>query len=251
MNRILRVLAACALPLVCAVPAAAQDVTPAGFEVVESFVAAINAGDLGRALSLLDADAVGLEIAAEEQALEGIFQFQRWINALIADGIRIDVELLEVHGDGNIFVTLERTQGGTIPAGLAPLHTTGTYFVLDGRLVAVTRVMLSAHRDVWLASLFVGRWSCPWYTWDVASDGGYVLTFTRDGGLADSGRFEVVDGAFNLVSDEASTICGVGELGTFALAFSGDDRMHIRKLEDACEPRAPGGRLRIGRVVDD
>ena len=113
---------------------------------------------------------MGLQIAAEEQTLEEIFQFQRWINALIADGIRIDIELLEVHGDGSIFVTLERTRGDTIPAALAPLQATGTYFVRDGRLAAVTRVMLSAHRDAWLASLFVGRWSCPLYTWDVSSD---------------------------------------------------------------------------------
>ncbi len=251
MNRILRVLAAWALLLACAAPAAAQDVTTTGFEVVEAFVAAINAGDPGRALGLLDADAVGLEIAAEEQTLEGVFRFQRWITELIADGVHIDTELLEVYGDGSIVVTLERTRSDTIPAVLAPLHGTGTYFVRGGRLAALTRVMLPAHRDAWMASLFVGRWRCGWYAWDVSSDGGYVLTFTRDGSLADSGRFEVVDGAVRFVSDEASTICGGGEEGTYTLAFAGVDRFLVRKLDDACDSRAPDGRLSINRVVDD
>lgn len=251
MHRILRVLAACALLLVCAVPAAADDAPPSGFNVVEAFIAAINAGDLGSALALLDADAVGLDIASQERSLRGDAQFRRWITALIADGVQIDTELLAVHGDGSVFVTLEHTRADTIPTDLRPVQGTGTYFVSDGRLAALTRVMLPAHRDAWLSSLFLGRWRCGLYDWDVTSDGRYAWTFVAGGAIADSGRYEVIDGAVRFVSDEASSICGAGEMGTFTLAFSGDDVMLIRNVSDECRLRSRGGRHSLARVAGD
>lgn len=249
MNRTLRVLAAVAL-VVCTVPAAAQGVTSVGFVVVEQFLAAVSDADVERALGYLDADAVGLEVAAGHRVMRGNFQFRRWIDELIADGIRMDTALLEVHGDGSVFVTLDRTWGDAIPPDLTPLHGTGTYLVQDGRLIALTRLTVPGQRDAWMAGLIAGRWSCGGYAWDVSSDGRYALTSVRDALRVDSGRLDVVEGALHLVSDEASTICGTGETGVYTLSFSGRDRFHVWKLEDACAPRAPDEGS-VYRVLDD
>ena len=249
MRPILRVLTVCALVLVFAVPAAARDGAPAGFAVVEAFYAAINDGDVGSAITLLDPDAVGLDIGAEEMALETRSQFRAWMNGLIADGTRIDTEFLDVLGDGSIIVTLEHTRADTIPSDLGPLPFTGMYVVREGRLAAFTRVMHTAQRDALLSTLFAGQWRCHWYEWDVSSDGRYELVFRSDGTVADSGTFHVVDGVARVVSDEGSSVCGAGDVATWALAFSGHDLMLVRVLADACESRAPMGRHTIGRAT--
>lgn len=250
MKRILCVLAVCALVLVFAVPAAARDGAPVGFAVVEAFYAAINDGDVGSAITLLDPDAVGLEIGAEEMVLETSWQFRTWMNGLIADGTHIDTEFRDVIGDGSVIVTLEHTRADTIPSDLGPLQFTGMYVVREGRLAALTRLMYSAQRDALLSTLFAGQWRCGWYDWDVSSDGAYALTFLSDGTIADSGSFHVVDGVAHMISDEGSSVCGAGDVATWALAFSGHDLMLVRILADACEPRAPlAGRYSLGRVV--
>lgn len=249
MNRILCVLTVCTLALVFAVPAAARDGAPAGFAVVEAFYAAINDGDVGSAITLLDPDAVGLDIGAEEMALETRSQFRAWMNGLIADGTRIDTEFLDVLGDGSIIVTLEHTRADTIPSDLGPLEFTGMYVVREGRLAAFTRIMHTAQRDALLATLFVGQWRCHWYAWDVSSDGAYELAFLSDGTIADSGSFDVVDGVAHMISDEGSSVCSAGDVATWALAFSGQDLMLVRILADECESRAPMGRHTIGRAA--
>ena len=170
MNRIQLVLTACALSLVRIVPAVA-----------------------------LDADAIGLEIAGRERVVLGV-ECQLWFAERIAYSTHSESEVPEFHGGSSVFVRLDRTCGDAVSVALAPLHATGTYVVLDGRLAAGTRIVLPTQRDAWLAKLIVGRWRCGWCTWDGAIEGRCALAFVGDGGRADSGRFEVADGFVRCVS---------------------------------------------------
>lgn len=170
MNRIQLVLAACALSLVYVVPTVA-----------------------------LDADATGLEIVGWERVVLGV-ERQLWCAERIGFGTHGESEVPEVHGGSSIVVRLDHTCGDAVSAALASLHATGTYVVLDGRLAAVTRIVLPTQRDACLASLIVGGRRCGWCTWDGTIEGRCALAFVGDGGRADSGRFEVADGFVRCVS---------------------------------------------------
>lgn len=236
---------------------------PSQFRVVERYAALLSEGDQAGLRSLFAPSAVVAEYDlfwdVEVNPSIGA-AIPRLVRAMVAAGVRLEVELAAVEGSGAVLVTRERMWGEAVPEVLAPLRATGVYLVVADQIVSVTRVLDADLREIMVRDAIIG-------TWRSLAHGGAsaALRLEADGtyrianGLAqlddlpwDSGRFDLVGGVFTFTSDAESYACAAGDVGSWWLRFNEADWFTLIQIAEVCRRRtwAPGAGPSMERVED-
>jgi limonene-1,2-epoxide hydrolase len=236
---------------------------PAQFQVVERYAALLSEGDQAGLRSLFAPKAVFAEYdllwGVEVNPAIGAAVSGR-VRAMVAAGVRVEIELLAVEGGGALLVTRERMWGDTVPEVLAPLRATGVYLVVGEQIVSITRVLDADQREEMVRDAIIGTWRSLTH-----GGGALALRLDADGtylianGLAlldelpwDSGRFDLEGGVLTFVSGADTYACRPGDVGSWWVRFDTADWFALAQIEEACKRRtwAPGLGPSFERVVD-
>jgi len=230
---------------------------PAQFQVVERYVALLSEGNQADLRSLFAPRTVFAEHdllwSVEVSPAIGEAVSNR-VRAMVAAGVRLEVELVAVESDGAVLVTRERMWGETIPEVLAPLRATAVYVVLGERIVSITRVLDADQRDVLVREAVIGTWG-PAAALRFEADGTYRLAHSLaglDDRSWDSGTYRVEGGVLTFVSGADTYACRPGDVGSWWVRFDAADWLALAQIEERCTRRAwaPGQGPSFERVVD-
>jgi hypothetical protein len=247
---VIGVLVACA----CALAEA-----PSQFRVVERYAALLSEGDQAGLRSLFAPSAVVAEYdlfwAVEVNPAIGEVVSSR-VRAMASAGVRLEVELAAVEGDGAVLVTRERMWGESVPEVLAPLRATAVYVVLGERIVSITRVLDADQRGEMVREAVIGTWG-PSAAMRFEADGTYRFAHSvagLDERAWDSGSYRVEGGGITFVSGADTYSCRPGDVGSWWLRFDAEDWLAIGGIEEGCSARgryaSPTIGLRFERVKD-
>ena len=260
MTRLIRLTLALTLALALLAVGTAQDASP-GQLVVERFIEALNEGDRGTVRQVLSPATTWSELDLYWRVAQGELEALQRANVLLAGGVRLEVEVVAIEGDGSIVIADERMWGDFVPEGMAPLRSTTTYVVEGERLRGISRVLAPDQRDLLAANFIVGVWRDP---------GGGIVRLGADGSYAvylslghydsddpyDRGTFvsEGFVGAF--ISGEDSKWCAPGEQTPWTWLAMDDTTMNVNALllRDQIECarwRHAAGTLRYVRVTEE
>ena len=115
-------------------------------QVVERFAEALSAGRTTYAIGLLGSSVTWSEHDLYwHTAIDAETQIR--VNRLVRAGVRLETEVLDVVGNGQVVIVDERMWGDFVPEGMAPLRSTTVYVVESGWLVGITRVLSPEQRD--------------------------------------------------------------------------------------------------------
>jgi limonene-1,2-epoxide hydrolase len=238
--------------LVMGAVAFADAPVPAQFEVVKRFAALLSQGDHLAIREVLAPERVFAVHDLYWSVASGP-AVSAQVRAMVAAGVRLEVELEAFAADGTVLVTRERMWGDEVPESLAPLRSTGVY-VMDGeQILSITRVLDGDQRDVLMREAIIGRWTgLRAFRFDADGTALSSTTVTTlDDAPDDVGHFVIEGGVMTVVSDDASDICDPGDVGTWRLRFDSADRLTWIAVEDTCARRAMGpGTMLLIRAED-
>ena len=130
--------------LMVGVCAFAEAQVPAQFRVVERYAELLSEGNQAALRSLFVPKSVFAEHdliwSVEVSPAFGEAVSNR-VRAMVAAGVRLEVDLVAVESGGAVLVTRERMWGEMPTEALAPLRSTAVYLVLGERIVSITRVL--------------------------------------------------------------------------------------------------------------
>jgi len=214
MSRLLQPTLSLVLVLAVLAVGAAQG-TPAAQLVVERFAAALSDGETLAARELLSPATTWVEYDAYPRVATTRLEVAQRVAELTRAGVRLEIEVVAIEGDGSVVIAHERMWGDIVPEHLAPLRSTTVYVVEAGWLVSITRTLVPEQREALLAGLIVGAWSRGravfWHDLDGTYSAFLVGTDLVVDRPLDSGTFSVERGAATYVSGEGSSVCAAGE----------------------------------------
>ena len=217
---------------------------PAQFEVVERYADLLSEGRFRDVVELFEADAVLIEQDLVWQVWQGHALHER-LRRLADARVRVEIEFAWASGDGSLLVTHERWWGVDTPVDLAPLRAAATYVVHGARLSSVTRVLVVEQRDALLREAVVGLWATGPYLARNAADATFRTALNRadlDDAPLDGGTWAIDGAIFTQVSDDATSICGPGDVATWTVRMLGPDSYQLVLIDDAC-PHGRRGRF--------
>lgn len=233
---------------------------PGPHQLVEAFIAAVAAGDAGGARGLLADSVTWAEYDLYWRVATTRLEVAQRVHALVANGVRIEAEVVAVMAGGSLVIVHERTWGDTVPEAMAPLRSTTTYLVEAGQVVDITRVLASEQRDELAREAIVGVWTRRGAFVRHDSDGTFRTFADHDDLIADvphdSGTYTVAGGIFTYVSDDASTYCEPGDRSPMRLQMIDADTVYVdpQREQSECVRRRHSTYAVPGyytRVVDD
>lgn len=231
---------------------------PAQFRVVERYAALLSEGNRYGLRSLFVPKAVFAEhdlFWSVEVGPEYGQAVANRVRAMVAAGVRLEVELVGVEGDGAVLVTRERVWGEMVPEALTPLRSTAVYVVFGEQIVGIMRVLDVDQRDVLVREAIIGTWGTSG-TLRLEADGTYRLAYSvagLDDRAWDSGTYQVEGGVITFVSGADAYACRPGDVGSWWVRFDAADWVTLVQIDELCAQRsigAPGASLRFARVLD-
>ena len=245
--------------LMVGVCAFAEAPVPAQFRVVERYAELLSEGNRAALRSLF----VPRSVFAEHELFWSVEVSPAYgeavssrVRAMVAAGVRLEVDLVAFESGGAVLVTRERMWGEITTEALVPLRSTAVYLVLGERIFSITRVLDADQHDVLLREAIIGTWG-PSAALRFEADGTYRLANSvagLDDRAWDNGSFSVDGGAITFVSGADSYSCKPGDVGSWWLRFDAADRLMIVGFEEHCSARgryaSPGVGLRFDRVAD-
>jgi len=230
---------------------------PAQFAVVERYATLLSEGDLFALRSLF----VPRSVFAEHELFWSVEVSPAYgeavsnrVRAMVAAGVRLEVDLVAFESGGAVLVTRERLWGEITTEALVPLRSTAVYLVLGERIVSITRVLDADQHDVLLREAIIGTWGHS-YALRLEADGAYRLAHTvagLDDHAWDSGSYRVEGGVITFVSGADTYACKPGDVGSWWVRFGAADGFSLAQIEESCARRtwAPGSGPSFERVED-
>jgi hypothetical protein len=256
MNKILEAILLAGLLLLsgCAAsaPTATPIPTPAPDSVALKLAEVVNARDLDGALALYADDAV--VHSGGPEPFVGKAEIQGWLEDMIADNFKIEIEILEVSGD-KVIEKDTMTMDSVSALGISSLTGVSEITVQGGQITALNftfseeslaQLQSAATPAITLEEL-AGTWR-----WDGGTgigvadfryhpDGAYeMIRYIADSEvLWDAGTVQIEGSLVTFLSSEGSKYCVAGQRGSYEMSFTEDGQLKSELIEEECMRRKP------------